>query len=210
MSRVFLEQNQALICQPAALCGFCSFGRNHTLLHIFSPLLLFLATSSTIFHCPPCPPTGVLWCSLIISTLNTTSLGIYTFLSLYITLSTSLYSLSLNIFTPTCFISLTAFITSLSFTFNHLTFSSRLTPSIMISTFSVLLTISHLGFTSISFSLSLSTPISQSGLLFKLSAFPILFSGIYFSVKSNLDKYRVHLTYLLFNFRAFMKYSRFL
>jgi len=74
----------------------------------------FLVTSSTIFYCPPCPPTSVSWCNLIISALNISSLGTYTFFSLYIMLSTSLYSPSLNIFTPAHFISLTAFTTSSS------------------------------------------------------------------------------------------------
>ena len=125
-------------------------------------------------------------------------------------LSTSLHFSSLNIFTPTCFISLTAFITSSSFTFDCLTFSSRSIPFTMIFTFSVLLTINYLDFTSILFLLSLSTPIFQSSLLLKLSIFLILLSGTYFSIKLNLNKYRAYLACLLFNFCAFMKYSRFL
>ena len=112
---------------------FLFFGRNHTLLYIFFTSFIipghqkFLVTSSTVFHCPPCSPTGVLWCSLIISILNTSSLGTYTFFSLYITPFTSLHSSSLNIFTPACFISLTVFIISLSFTLDCFTFSSRST-----------------------------------------------------------------------------------
>ena len=82
---------------------------------IISSYQKFLVTSSTIFYCSLCPPTSVLWCSLIISTLNTLPLGTYTFPSLYIMPSTFLYSSSLNIFTFAHFISLTAFITSLSF-----------------------------------------------------------------------------------------------
>ena len=97
-------------------------------------------TSSTIFYCLLCPSTGISQCSLIISTLNLSSLGTYTFSSLYMILSTSLYSLSLNIFTPAYFIFLTALIILLSFTFDHLTSSNKSTPSIIISTFFVFLT----------------------------------------------------------------------
>ena len=138
----------------------------------------FWVTNSTVFYCPLCPPTGVSWCSLIISALSMSSLGTYTFSSLYIILSSFLYSSSLSIFTLACFISSTALTTSLSFTFDFLTFSNRSTPSTIISTLSVLLTSSHSGFTSVSSSLSLSTPTSQSGLLLKLSVFPILLSGM--------------------------------
>ena len=80
----------------------------------------FLITSSVIFHYPSCSPTGILWYSWVTSALNFLSLGTYTFLFLNINLSTSLYSSSLSIFIPTCFISSTAFITSLSFTCHDL------------------------------------------------------------------------------------------
>ena len=170
----------------------------------------FLVTSFTVFHCPLCPSTSILWYSLIISIFNILSLGIYTFPSLYITPSTSLYSSSLNIFISACFISLTAFITSSSFTLNCFTFSSRFTSSMITSTSSVLHTFSYSGLTKVSFLLSLSTLTSQSSLLLRLSAFSILLPGIYLSIKSNLDRYRAHLACLLFNFCAFIKYSRFL
>ena len=170
----------------------------------------FLVTSSTVFYCPPCPSTGVSWYSLIISNLNTLSLGIYTFPFLYITLSTSLHSSSLNIFTPACFIFSTVFITSLSFTLNCFTFSSRFTSSMITSTSSVLYTSSYSSLINISFLLSLSTPTSQSSLLLRLSTFPILLSGTCLSAKSNLDRYRAYLACFLFNFCAFIKYSRFL
>ena len=146
----------------------------------------------------------------MISALNLLSFGTYTFSSLYIMLSTSLYSLSLNIFTPVHFISSTAFTTLLSLTFDCLTFSSKSTPFTMISTFSVFLTTSYLGFTNILFSLSLSTPTFQSSLLLRLFAFPILLSGTCFSIKSNCNKYKAYLACLLFNFCTFIKYSRFL
>ena len=124
--------------------------------------------------------------------------------------SSSLYSLSLSIFTPAHFISSTALTTSSSFTLDYLTFSSKSTPSTIISTFSVYLTSNHFAFTNISFSLSLSTPISQSGLLLRLSAFPVLLPRTCFNVKSNLDRYNAHLACLQFNFCTFIKYSRFL
>ena len=117
-------------------------------------------TNSTVFHCPPCSPTGVSWCSQIISTLSLLSLGTYTFPSLYMTPFISLHSLSLNIFTSAYFISSTAFITLSSLTLDCLTFSSRSTPSMIISTISILLTSSHSGFTNVLSSLSLSTPTS--------------------------------------------------
>ena len=151
-----------------------------------------------------------MWCSLIISILNILSLSTYTFLSLYITPSTSLYSLFLNIFISACFISSTAFITSSSFTLNCFTFSSRSTSFMITFTSSVLYTFSHSSLTKVSFLLSFSTPTSQSGLLLRLSTFSILLSRIYLSAKSNLDRYRVYFACLLFNFCAFIKYSRFL
>jgi len=53
-------------------------------------------TNSTVFHCPPCPLTGVSWCNQIIFALSLSSFGTYTFPSLYIIPSTSLHSSSLN------------------------------------------------------------------------------------------------------------------
>jgi len=129
----------------------------------------------------------------MISTLNLLSLGTYILSFLYIILSTSLYSLSLNIFTPAYFIFLTALIISLSFTFDYLTSSNKSTPSMMISTFFVFLTSSYSSFINISFLLSLFISTSQSSLLLRLSVFSILLPGIYFNVKSNLDKYNVYL-----------------
>ena len=146
----------------------------------------------------------------MISTLSLLSLGIYIFFSLYMMPSTSYHSLSLSIFTPAHFISSTAFTTSLFFTLNCLTFSSRSTPSMITFIPLVLYTSNHSGLTNVLSLLSLSTPTSQSGLLLKLLVFSILFSRICFSIKLNLDRYRVYLTCLLFNFCAFMKYSRFL
>ena len=166
--------------------------------------------NSTVFHCSLCPPTGISWCSQIISTLSLLSFGMYTFPSLYIMPFTSLHSSSLNIFTLARFISSTAFTTSSSFASDFLTSSSRSTPSTIISTTSVLLTFSYSGFINVSSSLSLSTLTSQSGLLLRLSVFPILLPGTCFNVKSNLDRYKAYLACLLFNFCTFMKYSRFL
>ena len=123
---------------------------------------------------------------------------------------TSLYSLSHNIFTPAHFISSTALTTSLSFTFDCFTFSSKSTLSTITFTFSVFLISNYTSFTNISSSLSLSTSISQSGLLFKLFTFSILLSRTYFNVKLNLDRYNIYLACLLFNFCTFIKYLRFL
>ena len=119
--------------------------------------------------------------------------------------STSLHFSSHNIFTPACFISSTALTTSLSFTFDCLTFSSKSIPSTIISTFSVFLTSNYSGFTNISSSLSLSTPISQSSLLLKLFAFPILLPRTCFNIKLNLDRHNVHLTCFQFNFCGLSK-----
>ena len=122
--------------------------KSHSSTYLFISFIIpghqkFLVTSSTVFHCPLYLSTSVLWYSLIISILNILSLGTYTFSSLYITPSTSLHSSSLNIFTPACFISLTVFIISSSFTLDCFTFSSRSTSSIITSTPSVLCTSSH-------------------------------------------------------------------
>ena len=125
----------------------------------------------TIFHCSLCPPTSILWYSLMISTLNLLSLGIYIFPSLYIIPFTSFHSLSLNIFTFVCFISSTIFIILLSFTFDCFTFSNKSTFSTIISIFFVLFTLSYSGFTNISFLLSFSIPTFQSNLLLRLSVF---------------------------------------
>ena len=148
--------------------------------------------NSTIFYCPPCPFTSVLQYSLMISVLSLSSLDIYTFPSLYMMPSTSCHSSSLSIFTSAHFISSTAFTTLLSFILDCFTFSSRSTPSMITSTPLVLCTSSHSSLTNILFLLSLSTLTSQSSLLLRLSVFPILLPGIYFSIKSNLDRYRAH------------------
>ena len=124
--------------------------------------------------------------------------------------STSLYSLSLSIFTSAHFISSTILITLSSLTFDCFTFSSKSTPFTITSTFSVFLTSNYSGFTNVLSLLSFFTPISQSSLLLKLSAFPILLSGTYFSIELNLDKYKAHLACFLLNFCTFIKYLRFL
>jgi len=117
----------------------------------------FLVTNSTIFYCLPCSSTGILWCNLIISALDFLFLGIYI---LYIIPLISLYSLSLSIFTSAYFIFSTTLITLLSFTLDCLTFSNKSTPSMITFISFVLLTSNHSSFTSILFSLSLSSPTS--------------------------------------------------
>jgi len=144
----------------------------------------------------------------MIFALTVSSLGTYTFPSLYIMSSSSLYSLSLSTFILACFISSTVFTTSSSFTLDCWTFSSKSTLSTITFTFFVLLTSNY--FTNVLSLLSLSTPTSQSDLLLRLSAFPILLPRICFSIKSNLDRYNTHLACLWFSFCTFMKYSRFL
>ena len=146
----------------------------------------------------------------MISALNISSLGTYTFPSLYIILSSSLYSSSLSTFTSTHFISSTVFTTLSSFTLDCQTFSSKSTLSTITSIFSILLTSNHSVFTNVLFLLSLFTPTFQSGLLLKLFAFPILLPRTYFSLKSNLDRYNAYLACLWFSFCTFTKYSRFL
>ena len=103
----------------------------------------FLVTNSVVFHCPPCPPTSILWYSWIISALSFLSLRIYTFLFLNISSSSSCHFSSLNIFTPAHFISSTAFITSSSFASDFLIFSDKSTSSITISTTCVTLISSY-------------------------------------------------------------------
>jgi len=71
---------------------------------------------------------------------------------------TSLYSLSLSIFTPAHFISSIALITLLFFIFDYFTFSSKSTPSTITFTFSVFLTSNHSSFTNVLSSLSFSIP----------------------------------------------------
>ena len=170
----------------------------------------FLVTNSVIFYCSLYSPTSVLWCNQITSILNFLSHGTYTFLSLSIRPFSSLYSLSLNIFTPAHFIFSTTFITLSSFTSNFLISSSRSSSLIITSITYIALTSNHSFFTSTLFSLSLSMPICQSGHLLRLSAYPILLSGTCFRWKLNLNRYRAHHACLLFNFWLLMKYSRFL
>ena len=170
----------------------------------------FLVTNSVIFHCFLYPLTNMSWCSQITFALSFLSFGTYTFLSLSISLFSSLYSLSLNIFTPAHFISSTAFMISLFFASNPLIFSNRSTLSIISFTTCIALTSNYSFFSNVLSSLSFSTLFCQSGHLLRLLAFPILLSGTCLSMKLNLDKYNVHLACLWFNFWLLIKYSRFL
>ena len=74
----------------------------------------------------------------------------------------------------THFIPSTTFITSSSFASHFLTLSNRSTSFIIISTILILFASNYSFFTNVYFSLSFSTPTSQSGLLLNLFAFPIL------------------------------------
>ena len=148
--------------------------------------------------------------SILINWVETHPKSILTFPFLSIRPFSSLHSLSLNIFTPVCFISSIAFITLLSFVSNFLISSSRSTSSITTSVTCIALTFSHSFLTSTLSSLSLFIPICQSSHLLRLSAHPILLPGTCFRWKSNLDRYRAHCACLLFSFWLFMEYSRFL
>ena len=152
----------------------------------------FLVTNSIVFHCPPCPLTSILQCSQITSAFSFSSLETYTFLSLNISLFSFHYFSSLNIFTLAHFISSIAFITLLSFASDFLIFSNKSISSITISTTCVTLISNHSFFTNTLFSLSFSISICQSGYLLRLSALPILLSGICLRIKSNLNRYKAH------------------
>ena len=122
---------------------------------VFSDQFCYLLLSSY-------PSTSISWCSQITSALNFLSYNTYTFLSLNIRPFSSLHSSFLNIFTPACFISSTAFITLSSFASDFLIFSSKSTPSITTSITYIALTSNHFFFTNTLSSLSLSTLICQS------------------------------------------------
>ena len=160
--------------------------------HFISLLTLnyqkFQVTNSIVFYCPPYPPTGVSWYSLITSILNNSSLGIYTFSSLSISPLCSLYSSSLNIFAPTFFISSTTLITLLSFASLFLILFNISTPSITTSITSAAFTSNYSFFINICSLLSFLTLTCQSSLLLNPSALPIFSLNTCFKRKSNLDK----------------------
>ena len=96
-----------------------------------------LEVSSDQLHCLPLSSMSSHWCIIMQPNYLCSQHIVFRhihFPSLYIIPFTSLYSLSLSIFTPACFISSTALTTLLSFTFGFLTFSSRSTPSTITST----------------------------------------------------------------------------
>ena len=136
------------------------------------------------------------------------SLDTYTFLSFNTRLSSTCHSSSLNTFTSVFFISSTTLITLSSFSLAFFIFSTISTsgPSTTTSTSSQI----HSFFISFLFSLFFSIPTFQSGLLLNSSAFSIFAPSTCFKTKSNLDKYNIQQACFLFNFCAFMKYSKFL
>ena len=144
----------------------------------------------------------------MISALNSSSFGIYTFPSFSTNSPSIFYSSSCINFTPTFFISSTILTTSsfLPLAFFILSIISTSGPSIITSSNLR----SQLSLIIILFSLSLSIPTFQSSFLLSPSAFPILVPSTYFKVKSNRDRYKAYRACLLFNFCAFMKYSKFL
>ena len=136
----------------------------------------------------------------------------YTF-SFFNTKSSSIYYSSfLNTLTLVFFIFSTTFTTSLSFASNFLIFSIISFSVFLINNylFSITLISNYSSFNIIWFLLLLFTLSTQSTLLLRLSAYPILLPAIYFKAKSNLDKYKAYLVCLWFNFWAFIKYSKFL
>ena len=99
----------------------------------------------------------------------------------------SFHSLFLNIFTLACFIFSIVFITLSSFASDPLIFSNRFTLFMITSITYIALTSSHFFFTNTLSLLSLSIFTCQSGHLLRLSAFHILLSETYLSMKSNLE-----------------------
>ena len=166
--------------------------------------MLFLAINSAVFHLPPCPSTGVLWCKHIISPLSSPS-GMYIFPSFITILFSIFHSSFFSVFIPALFSFSTTFTTFSSPSYAFLILSFRSSSSTIVST-----PLIYSGFISFWSSLSFSTPSYQSGLLLSLSAFPMLFPGTCFNVKLNCDRYRAYLTCLQFNFWLVIKYWRFL
>ena len=106
----------------------------HTPPYIFLCSWLLLATSSIIFHLSLCPATGISYYNWIISTLNSSSFGIYTFPFFNINSLSICYSSPHNIFTPTFFISSTTLTTSLSLLLAFFIFSTISTSGSSITT----------------------------------------------------------------------------
>ena len=124
----------------------------------------------------------------------------------FITISSStIYFLSLSIFISVFFSSSTSFTIFLFLSCAFLIFFLSSFFSINIS---VLFIYSSL--ISIWSWLLFSILFCQSCLLLNPSTFPILFSGMCLRIKSNHNRYNIHLGYLLFCFWLIIKYWRFL
>ena len=106
----------------------------YNLLHIFSYPLLLLTTNSAVFHFPPYPATSVSWCNQIISALNSSFFGIYTFLSFSTSSPSICHSSSHSIFISTFFISSTTLTNSLSLLLALFIFSIIFTSGLSITT----------------------------------------------------------------------------
>ena len=121
-------------------------------------------TNSTIFHWSPFPATGASWCNQIISTLNFSFFGTYTFPSFKTKSSSICHFSPHNIFTSAFFISSTTLTTSSSLFLVFFIFSTISTLGSSITTSYILwIQLTLINTWSL---LSFSTPIFQSGHLY--------------------------------------------
>ena len=188
----------------SVLVSLTSIASIYISFHLLCYSWLPVISGNQFCHLPLCSPTGVSWCNCIISPLSSPS-GMYIFSS-FITISSSIsYSSSFNVFIPVFFISSTAFTTFSFPSYALLILSFKFPFSIIVSA-----PLTHSSFINFWSLLSFSTPSCQSGLLFNLSTFSMLFPGTCFDEKLNCDRYRAYLACLQFNFWLVIKYWRFL
>ena len=128
-------------------------------------------THSIVFHLSPYPATSPLWCNQIISALNSSFFGMYTFSSFNTRFSSTCHSSFLSILTSAFFISSTTLTTSsfLSLVIFILSsiFTSGLSITVELWIYYFLINILLL--------LSFSIPTFQSGLLLSLFTLSIFF-----------------------------------
>ena len=133
-------------------------------------------TYSIVFHLSPYPATSPLWCNQIISALNSSFFGMYTFSSFNTRFSSTCHSSSLSILTSAFFISSTTLTTSSFLSLVIFILSSIFTSGLSI-TISVKLWIYYF-LINILLLLSFSIPTFQSGFLsspFTLSVFFLIY-----------------------------------
>ena len=128
-------------------------------------------TYSIVFHLSPYPATSPLWCNQIISALNSSFFGMYTFSSFNTRISSTCHSSFLSILTSAFFISSTTLTTSsfLSLVIFILSsiFTSGLSITVELWIYYFLINMLLL--------LSFSIPTFQSGLLLSLFILSIFF-----------------------------------